>query len=197
MLRYILLGFLGYQSFTGYELKSLMDDSTMHFWHANHSQIYMTLRKLEEEGLLESEPEAASEDRLTRRPYFITTAGRAALAAWLSQPMTEMTRPKEDLLVRLFFSGGRERGAVADELRLQRTLHQQKLAVYHRLAQGHMESWLPALPQADTPQAQAQAVAFYRRERPFWQATLEFGIAYEEMYLRWLDRVIEQLETDG
>ena len=48
MLKYILLGFVNYQPLTGYDLKTLIDGSTGHFWHAYHGQIYSTLHKLEE-----------------------------------------------------------------------------------------------------------------------------------------------------
>ena len=54
MLKYVLLGFLNYTPMTGYELKQFMDESTANFWHAKQSQIYTTLKKLEEEGMLES-----------------------------------------------------------------------------------------------------------------------------------------------
>ena len=47
MLKYALLGFLKYESKTGYELKQTMDKSTGLFWHAKQSQIYTTLKKLE------------------------------------------------------------------------------------------------------------------------------------------------------
>src|SRR5215216_1138048 len=106
MLKYILLGFLKYRAMTGYELKSIMDESTMHFWHAYHSQIYTTLRKLEADGLVSSELEDGY-DHLTRRTYTLTEAGRTELSAWLNTPLTETVPEKEDLLVRIFFSAER------------------------------------------------------------------------------------------
>ena len=73
MLKYALLGFLKYESKTGYDLKQTMDKSTGHFWHAKQSQIYTTLKKLEENGLLISHPEPQErrpDRRVTRRdPY--------------------------------------------------------------------------------------------------------------------------------
>ena len=49
-LKYALLGFLTYQSRSGYDLKQLMDVSTSNFWHAKQSQIYTTLKKMEKDG---------------------------------------------------------------------------------------------------------------------------------------------------
>jgi DNA-binding PadR family transcriptional regulator len=129
MLSYILLGFLGYQPMTGYELKTVLDGSTMHFWHAHHSQIYTTLRDLEARGLLTSEVQESG-DRLNRRVYTITDAGRAELQTWLDRPLTELPAAKEELLVRVFFSARRDRREVLDELRVQRALHEQKLQLF-------------------------------------------------------------------
>src|SRR5215510_9112051 len=98
MLKQILLGFLNYKPMTGYELKTSMDESTMHFWHAYHSQIYTTLRKLEEEGLLSSEM-LEEDGSPTKRLYTLTDAGRKDLLAWLGHSLTELPDVKEDLLV--------------------------------------------------------------------------------------------------
>lgn len=181
MLTHILLGFLNYGPMTGYELKSVMDHSTQHFWHAQHSQIYTTLRKLREQGLVWSE-EPDEDDPLNRRVYHLTDAGRAELQRWLSQPQIELDQIKHEMLVRVFFSGSRNQNEVIEEFRLQRRLHQQQLDYYKN--QGP-ETW----------QNQLKITPEVVREIPFWLSTLEFGMAYEEMVLAWLDRQIAQLEA--
>lgn len=182
MLKYILLGFLKYRPMTGYELKSLMDESTMHFWHAYHSQIYTTLRRLEDEGLVESELDDG-DDKLNRREYTLTDAGKAALDDWLNTPLSETVPEKEDLLVRVFFSAGRQRQAVIEELRFQKQLHERKLAHYQELRK--------------TPLGEIGGAAGSAKDIPYWTATLRFGIKYEKMYLKWLDETIEMIETLG
>lgn len=184
MLKHILLGFLNYRPMTGYELKSIMDESTMHFWHAYHSQIYTTLRKLEDEGLVTSEMETG-DDKLNRRTYTITEAGRADLREWLNTPLHEVVPVKEDLLVRMFFSGERDKQAVIDELRVQRLLHQRTLAEYRNLTE---ETMLEIIPK-DKERA--------KQHLPFWESTLRFGIQYEELYLQWIDETIRILEEQG
>lgn len=180
MLKYILLGFLNYKAMTGYELKSLMDESTMHFWHAYHSQIYTTLRKLDEEALVHSQM-LEGDGSPNKRLYTISDTGRKELFAWLGNPITELPAVKEDLLVRLFFSARRDKEKVLDELRAQRQLHQQKLEYYLALTTEHLFGELPPelLP-----------------ERLFWQSTLDFGRRYEQMYLAWLDETIRSLSQD-
>lgn len=184
MLKHILLGFLNYRPMTGYELKSIMDESTMHFWHAYHSQIYTTLRKLEDEGLVTSEMEPG-DDKLNRRTYTITEAGRADLREWLNTPLHEVVPVKEDLLVRMFFSGERDKQAVIDELRVQRLLHQRTLAEYRNLTEETMLEIIP--------EDKERAV----QHIPFWESTLRFGIQYEELYLQWIDETIRILEEQG
>lgn len=182
MLKYILLGFLNYEPMTGYDLKTRIDNSTAHFWHAYHSQIYTTLRKLEEKGWLTSEM-FDDEGGPTKREYTLTDDGRAALQSWLRKSLTEASRPKEELLVRLFFSGQRDKQGVLDELRAQRALHQQKLVVYENIDLG---DYVPDdVSEDDT----------MMRERFFWQRTLNFGKRYETMYLAWLDETINAIDT--
>jgi DNA-binding PadR family transcriptional regulator len=181
MLKYILLGFLKYRAMTGYELKSIMDESTMHFWHAYHSQIYTTLRKLEADGLVSSELDDG-DDHLTRRTYTLTEAGRGELTTWLNTPLTETVPEKEDLLVRIFFSAERPRQDVIDELRFQRQLHQRKLEHYLQISRAPLE---------DFSEQERQGAA---SDLPFWTSTIRFGIQYENMYLQWLDETLEQIE---
>ena len=102
MLKYVLLGFLSYQSMTGYDLEQHIRSSTAHFWHARLSQVYMTLKELEAEGLVASEIQP-QEKRPDRRVYSLTDAGRADLHAWLADPLTERTLAKEPLLLKIFF----------------------------------------------------------------------------------------------
>lgn len=180
MLKYILLGFLNYCPMTGYALKSMMEQSTMHFWHAYHSQIYTALRKLDEDGLVTSEI-YESEDALNRRIYTITEVGQQEFLEWLNKPLTELPLVKENFLVRMFFSGKRLPKDVLNELLFQRQLHHQQLEAYRQV-----ESVGLANRAADMPDGQAEV--------PFWSMTVRFGIQFEEMYLQWLDAVIAEIE---
>ncbi len=106
-LRYALLGFLGLDSMTGYELKQNLDRSTQQFWHAGLNQIYPTLKKLEYEKLVTAEiqPQDGKPDK---RTYSITPAGRELLQDWLSEPLTRLPPSKNVALLKIFFSGSLE-----------------------------------------------------------------------------------------
>jgi PadR family transcriptional regulator, regulatory protein AphA len=191
MLRYILLGFILYKPSTGYELKQFLDNSTGYFWHAYHSQIYTTLTKLESDGLIRSQI-LESTDHLTRRLYEITPQGREAVLNWANQPLTELPKIKEDLLVRVFFSGTREIPEIQAELRLHRRLHQQQLEVYQQIA-TKMESIHSGEHPPTGPQSHPDINL--RLNRTLGAATLRFGIAYEKMYIAWLDQLIDELDS--
>ena len=184
MLKYILLGFLNYQPMTGYDLKRLVDCSTAHFWHAYHSQIYTTLRKMEQSGLVTSVIDN-SDDKLERRIYEITELGQSQLKLWLDRSLRELPPSKDSLLVRLFFSGSRDREQVLRELRFQRQLHQQQLEEYQQIE--------PELLAAPSP-VNSDRLDF-EREAQFWRMTLENGLAYEKMYLQWLEETIAKVES--
>ena len=179
-LQHALLGFLNYQSMTGYEIKQFMDTSTQNFWHAKQSQIYTTLKKLEANELVDSIVEA-QEGRPDRRVYAITAAGQAELSNWLAQPLTVMDPKKEALLLKLFFSAQLDKQAVLTQLRLQRDLHQQQRNHYATATKSMIERSAAAMPELAT-------------DTLFWDATRRFGVLYEEAYVRWLDETIVMVE---
>src|SRR5215471_2763800 len=84
-LEYAILGFLNYDSFSGYDLKKAIDASIAHFWSANQSQIYRTLDRLVEQGAVTVEI-IEQEDHPDRKAYHITESGREALHRWLITP---------------------------------------------------------------------------------------------------------------
>jgi len=181
MLKYTLLGFLNYQPMTGYELKQRMDNSTTHFWHAKLSQIYVTLKALEEEGFVTSIVEAQN-DRPDKRVFTITLRGQAELRQWLAQPETELSPKKETTILKLFFSAQLERETILAGLHLQRDLHRQQLAYYREVTSQMIR------------QARAEFPAL-TKDAQLWEATRRFGEEYEELYVRWLEETIQLIET--
>lgn len=185
MLQYILLGLLKYAPLTGYALKSIIDESTTHFWHAHHSQIYTMLRKLEEDGLVRSE-DKSDDDKLNRRVYHITHDGETVWQQWIERQLTEVPAQKNDLLVKVFFSGRRDPADVLDELRLQKVLHQRQLEFFTTFTSDHIVKRIAA--QSDVP-------ANITADMMFWRATLRFGIQYQQLCIDWLQSLIQEIES--
>jgi PadR family transcriptional regulator, regulatory protein AphA len=181
MLKYALLGFLKYESKTGYEIKQTMDQSTGHFWHAKQSQIYTTLKKLEYDGLVISHPEP-QDRRPDRRVYTITDSGGRALKDWLLQPVTKLDTTKQLLLLKLFFSGKLEKEDILTQLRLIHNLHEQQAKLYKTSTLdfiGEITALQPEL----------------KQDAHLWNAALRFGVLYEQMYVSWLDETIAMVDA--
>lgn len=80
-LDHILLGLLR-EPATGYDLGNAFSQNVRHFWSAELSQIYPTLKRLEQRGLLRSRTEPSPKGP-NRRVYALTAEGRAELLRWL------------------------------------------------------------------------------------------------------------------
>jgi len=181
MLKFALLGLLKYESKTGYELKQTMDKSTGHFWHAKQSQIYTTLKKLEQDKLVISHAEP-QDRRPDRRVYIITESGDNALQEWLLQPVTKLETTKQLLLLKLFFSGKLEKEAILTQLRLMRNLHEQQGKLYKTETPDFIDEIKTLQPEL-------------KQDAYLWNAARHFGVLYEKMYVTWLDETIAMVDV--
>lgn len=181
MLKYVLLGFLNLNPSTGYDLHARMEASTAHFWNAKLSQIYTTLKSMESDGLIESEIEE-QDDRPDKRVYSITESGRNALQDWLAKPHTTIDQMKSKMLLRLFFSGFYDVESVIAELKIQKSMHEQRLHYYRTETRQIIDNGAQSTPSGDY-------------HRLFWDATRDFGERYEAMVVQWLTETIETLSN--
>ena len=182
MLNFTILGFLNFRSMTGYDIKQLMESSTNHFWDARLSQIYMTLKKLEQAGWVESVIEA-QDGRPDRRVYTITSVGKAELDSWLGKLILERDTKKDPLLLKIFFSSPEDAAMLISQLRLQLELHQEQLRVYEEDSQAVIADFIADKPDL-TPHVK------------LWELTRRFGISYEKTYIQWLQEAIQLLEEE-
>ena len=177
-LKHALLGFLNYGPHTGYEIKKVFDISVAHFWSAELSQIYPSLKALEAEGLVEMKVEVQA-DRPNRKVYSITDDGRRELIDWLGNP-AEPDQVREPLLVKLFFAaaGNKEHTLTVlkrrvDDLRLRLEGYRQGLALVERYS----------------------SAARLESEALFWRLTIEYEITHTEANLKFINDTIEMLNT--
>lgn len=80
-LKHILLGMLRTPS-SGYAIKADFDNGGRHYWAAELSQIYPTLKRMEADGLVRSK-QVKSDRGPNQRIYQRTAAGRRELITWL------------------------------------------------------------------------------------------------------------------
>jgi DNA-binding PadR family transcriptional regulator len=98
--RSILLALLAKESAHGYELKQLLEQTFGSAYPSpNIGQIYVTLGRLEKDGLVRGE-DVTQSNRPNKRVYDLTPAGREAVAEWLDAP-SEGPRLRSDFFVKL------------------------------------------------------------------------------------------------
>lgn len=114
-LQHAILGLLTYKPMTGYELKSVFDNSVNYFWAAQLSQIYRDLGTLESKGYVTSQIEP-QKGRPDKKIYSITPQGDGAFQKWLNNfPDKLSVAIRDEICLRTFF-GSRIR---LDELEFQ------------------------------------------------------------------------------
>lgn len=177
-LKHAILGFLSFKSLSGYDLKKTFDHSVRHFWPADQSQIYRTLKQLHQEGLIAKQV-IPREDQLDIKVYAITEAGQQELGQWLATPLPP-TDTRDPFLIQLYFSFVLEDDQVRHLLQtavtqIDKTLEELQ-EVYHYV----------------TNQEQSDDV-----QRPLFYSmlTLEYGIQANTWYRNWLQSIINRIDA--
>lgn len=168
---FVLLGLLRRGAQSGYELSTFVERTVAHFWPLTRGLVYRELRRLEDRGLLAGQ-HIAQTRRPNKRIYEVTAAGRAAFADWLTAPGFADERPRNELLVKLFF------GADLDE----RSLHE-VLAGARENAERRRQDF----------QAISDRLAGTNDRRRYGWATARYGAWRADAELAWLDEVTPAL----
>jgi DNA-binding PadR family transcriptional regulator len=102
-MRLPLLALLAKEPAHGYELKTLLEQTFGQAYPSpNIGQIYVTLQRLERDGLVASQ-DVVQATRPNKRVYELTPAGQEALAAWIEEP-SEGPRIRDDFFMKLVLS---------------------------------------------------------------------------------------------
>jgi DNA-binding PadR family transcriptional regulator len=144
----------------GYQLRVAFEESTGGTWPLNIGQVYTTLSRLERDGLVRPLPA----NDAGQRPYAITDAGRADLAAWFTTPVRRADRPRDELAIKLALALTTPGVDVQAVVQAQRSATMRTLQEYTRLKAS------AALP-ADLP----------------WLLVLDAMVFQAEAEVRWLD----------
>lgn len=178
-LDHILLGILRRPA-SGYEIKQWFENVFQHFWNAKLSQIYRTLKRLEEQGYLTSEM-APSEQGPDKRVYHITAAGRARMLDWLEQG-PEVGHDRHAYLAQLTFLS--ELNDLNKSLEFMQQLRErltQRLAVLRGI-DAHWRAEEPGLPDS------------LDDEQFHLYLTLQIGVSKVAASVKWTDDCIAQIE---
>lgn len=164
-----LLGFLHEGPMTGWDLVAVAQQRIGNFWTLTQSQVYRELAAMAKAGLVEVGPPGPRD----RKPYTLTSAGRAEFAEWIDhEPGPEHIR--FPLLLTMMFARHLLPHRLAEMLAAHRAVHAERLASYEQ-----HETALRDQPDAD----------------PLRAATLDFGLRYERAVLEWFDQLPAILTT--
>ena len=173
---YAVLGLLARRPSSGYELGSRAAASIDNFWPLTRPHIYSELAKLEALGYVTG-VEIAQEHLPDKRVYSVTLQGARALDAWLADPDPGIPRPRQPMLVKLFFG---ERVAPEEAQALLARYRTQALARRDELAAAAAADAAAVTADPDSP-------------RRFGRATALFGLRRAEADLAWVDEVRAEL----
>jgi Predicted transcriptional regulators len=179
-LKYALLGFLNYQSMTGYQLKKHFDESISNFWNASLSQIYPTLNQMCEQSLLTVEV-IQQDSTPNAKVYHITNTGKDELLKWLTGPI-EFEPMRSSLLVKLFFSSCITKDQVISLLVQTMSLAKKNLKLYQD-SKNHFEK-------DHASESTMKQEAFY------WTLTVDYGIKNAEAIIAWCEGCVKKIQGD-
>lgn len=184
-----ILGFLSYEPMTGYDLAKFFSSSVNFFWHAQTSQIYLELGKLEKNGMVSSE-QILQTEKPNKKLYSLTPAGKEELQRWLKENKDTPDAFKDyksAFLMQIFFSGDTSETETME--RLQK-FSSQCQEIFQQL--DGIANQLQSTPEKDPVSARRAAC---------WALTADFGKRYMEMCTQWAQdgiRTLRQLqETPG
>jgi len=170
--RYAILGLLAQKPRHGYELRSAFEavvggDAN---WEVKPAQIYTTLERLEESGLVECSSDLGEGDEPSRRVYALTELGHAALKGWFAQGVTP-DHQRDEFFVKLMTA------LVSGEGKLDRIIQTQRAHLFQDL---HAAT---SLRDSYNPRAEMAKILL-----------LDKAVMHLEADLRWLDMAEMRLE---
>lgn len=176
-----LLGLLKYRESTGYDLARMFEESLNSFWHAQSSQIYRELTRMEEKGWVVSRNVIQS-DRPNKKIYSITQDGINALYKWINESADLFENPHDPLLMRIFF-GANSQAATLERLKSYRDMCIDGLTKQTEKFQANIEHYKQMLPDGND-------------DSIFWQMTVDSGVAHAKASIQWANACIEKLENE-
>jgi DNA-binding PadR family transcriptional regulator len=180
-LEFILLGLLALRPSTGYDLKKTMDISIRYISPVALSQIYPTLKKMTEDGLVTFEVEERS-GKPDLKIYSITDIGHALFRQWLAEPYKPDPYRFDHFTLRFYFSSLLDKPTLLNHIRTELAFRQAQLDAARNLQLDDLGDMAP-IEELDMA-----------RTVKFWELYHQYGLQFMETYTNWLKYILGVVE---
>lgn len=170
--QFALLGILMSGSFSGYEIKKAINYSIGFFWSEDYGSIYPELEKLEKNGFAKKEY-IRQEKKPSKYIYSITEKGKKHFSIWLAKN-ADYEKIRHELLLKIFFGYYCSVKDNIKKLKNEISFHKNLLDKYREIKKHLSEESHP-----------------YHKEKKYWLMTLDYGIRYSTMTIKWCEDVIK------
>lgn len=170
--RHALLGFLAQQPRHGYELRAVFESLFVgDAWEIKPAQVYSTLDRLAEAGLIVCQSDLGEGEEPSRRIYALTPAGQQALQNWFNTPVAAQHQ-RDELFIKLMIA------LISGEGQPERILLIQRSRIYQEMHK------FTQLRDSCNPHGEMAQILLFDK-----------AIMHLEADLRWLEMVEIRLET--
>jgi DNA-binding PadR family transcriptional regulator len=180
-LEFILLGLLTLRPSTGYELKKTMDVSVRYISPVALSQIYPTLKKMAEDGLVTFEVEERS-GKPDLKIYSITDSGSALFRQWLAEPYKPDPYRFDHFTLRFYFSSLLDKPTLLNHIHTELAFRQAQLEAARNFKLDDLGNMDPI-----------EGLDMSRTVK-FWELYHRYGLQFMETYTNWLKYILGVIE---
>ncbi len=175
--KYAILGMLDQKEMCGYDMIQKIKGFINNFWSESHGQLYPTLAKLLKEELITCiTPEEMRPTIKSPKVYKITSKGRKVLHEWLELPIETLQSPRNELLLKLYFSGKHDtKGSIA-HLEYRKVWAQKRIAYI------------------DTKIAELKAKKKTGPSQELTLLVLEHGLMMRKTEIEWCNKAVKVLK---
>lgn len=171
-LKHAILTLLETEQGSGYDLLKRFKERLGFFWNASHQQIYLQLKKMHSEGLIEFETQN-QQGKPDRKVYHITKQGHDALMQWIETPI-KISKVNDGLLVKLYAGHLVDISVIQKEIAEHKDMHTRMLNTFLELEKDFKALNIEQKKQFSLP-----------------YLTLRRGILGEHAWLQWAQEVEE------
>ncbi len=166
---FAILGILSQCEMNGYEIKQYIQSTIRFFWSESFGQIYPTLKKLLDEGLIR-ELEKKQASGKVKKVFKITKLGLKEFKTWMENSMIHSTK-RDELLFKVFFARHMDKNIFSQQMDLEHRKNLENIASLKQFKKELDTEWKT------------------HPDFKYWNLTLEYSEKQTNLNLEWIEKV--------